>query len=150
MSKNLALTENEYQSQASFRSTLRRFLRFSEEEARKHGITPQQHLALLSIRGQPSYPRVAVGGVADAMQIRHHSASLLVDRCVKRGLLHRQEDPDDRRRVMLSLTDAGQQVLDEIIRAHRNELRTLDFEPTRKSVHQALDAESESQSSPTR
>jgi DNA-binding MarR family transcriptional regulator len=149
MSKDLALTENAYQIQASFRSSLRRFLRFSEEEARKHGITPQQHLALLSIRGQPSYPRVAVGRVAEAMQIRHHSASLLVDRCVKRGLLYRQEDPDDRRRVMLSLTDDGQQVLDEITRANRNELYTLDFDRMRKTVHQALGTDSESKSSPT-
>lgn len=58
--------------------------------------------------------------------MRHHCASLLVDRCVKLGLLELQEDPEDRRPVMLSLTTEGQQNLDEITRAHRNELQLLD------------------------
>jgi DNA-binding MarR family transcriptional regulator len=140
-------TDRDYQKQAAFRHALRKFLRFSEEQARMHGITPQQHIALLSIRGQQSYPRVTVGDVAEAMQMRHHSASLLVDRCVKRGLLYRQEDPQDRRRVMLSLTDAGQQLLDEITRANRQELQTLDVDLFRESVRKGLDSEFESNDS---
>ena len=133
-----AFADHEYQEQAAFRHALRRFLHFSEEQARQHGITPQQHIVLLSIRGEPGYPRVTVGNVAEAMQMRHHSASLLVDRCVKRGLLHRQEDPDDRRRVMLSLTAEGQKRLDEITRANREELRALDLHLFHKSVREAL------------
>jgi DNA-binding MarR family transcriptional regulator len=131
--------DSDYQSQAAFRHALRRFLHFSEEQARAHGITPQQHIALLSIRGQKTYPRVTVGDVAQAMQMRHHSASLLIDRCVKRGLLDRQEDPDDRRRVMLSLTDEGQQVLDEITRANRKELHALDMDVFQRVVRDAVD-----------
>jgi DNA-binding MarR family transcriptional regulator len=130
-----------YQDQAAFRHALRRFLRFSEEQARQHGITPQQHIVLLSIRGQSTYPRVTVGDVAEAMQMRHHSASLLVDRCVKRGLLDRREDPDDRRRVMLSLTADGQKLLDEITRANRDELHALDLDLFHKSVREALEIE---------
>jgi DNA-binding MarR family transcriptional regulator len=131
--------DGDYQNQAAFRHALRQFLRFSEEQARIQGITPQQHIALLSVRGEKSYPRVTVGDVAEAMQMRHHSASLLVDRCVKRGLLDRQEDPDDRRRVMLSLTDDGQQVLDEITRANREELGTLDLDLFQNVIRKALD-----------
>jgi DNA-binding MarR family transcriptional regulator len=130
-----------YQEQAAFRHALRRFMYFSEEQARQHGITPQQHIVLLSIRGEPAYPRVTVGDVAEAMQMRHHSASLLVDRCVKRGLLDRREDPDDRRRVMLSLTVEGQHVLDEITQANREELHGLDLDLFHKSVREALEIE---------
>lgn len=132
-----------YQEQAAFRHALRRFLRFSEEQARSHGITPQQHFVLLCIRGHPSYPRVTVGDVAEAMQMRHHSASLLVDRCVKRGLLDRQEDTEDRRRVMLSLTSAGQHVLEQITRANRVELRTLDLDHLYVSIREALTVEAD-------
>jgi DNA-binding MarR family transcriptional regulator len=138
-SRTAELNNSDYQDQAAFRHALRRFLRFSEEQARVHGITPQQHIALLSIRGQKAYPRVTVGDVAEAMQMRHHSASLLIDRCVKRGLLDRQEDPDDRRRVMLSLTDEGQQVLDEITRANRQELQALDLDVFQSAVRHAVD-----------
>jgi DNA-binding MarR family transcriptional regulator len=132
--------DSDYQTQAAFRHALRRFLHFSEQQARAHGITPQQHIALLSIRGQKTYPRVTVGDVAEAMQMRHHSASLLIDRCVKRGLLDRREDPDDRRRVMLSLTDEGQQVLDEITQANREELHALDLDVFQRVVRNAVDA----------
>lgn len=136
-----AFSDHEYQEQAAFRHALRRFLHFSEEQARKHGVTPQQHIVLLSIRGEPEYPRVTVGNVAEAMQMRHHSASLLVDRCVKRGLLLREEDPEDRRRVMLSLTTEGQKLLDAITRANREELRALDLDLFHRSVRDALAVE---------
>lgn len=140
-SQPVSFDDRLYGEQAAFRHALRRFLRFSEEQARSYGITPQQHIVLLSIRGEPSYPRVTIGDVAEAMQMRHHSASLLVDRCVKRGLVDRKEDPEDRRRVMLSLTHEGQRVLDQITRANRDELRVLDLDVFQKSVREALDVE---------
>jgi DNA-binding MarR family transcriptional regulator len=120
------LTDSDYRDQANFRCSLRKFLHFSEEQARSHGITPQQHLLLLVIRGHDSYPAVTVGEAAEALQIRHHSASLLVDRCVKRGLLDRREDPIDRRRVQLSLTSEGEHILERITLSNRREMRDLE------------------------
>ena len=120
------LQDEDYQRQASFRNAIRRFSRFSEEQARATGITPQQHLLLLTVRGHRNYPKVSIKDIAEGLQIRHHSASLLVERSVKRGLLLRQEDHDDRRKAIVSLTAQGQEVLDAITRANRRELRTLD------------------------
>jgi DNA-binding MarR family transcriptional regulator len=120
------LADTDFRDQAKFRRAIREFLHFSEEQARAHGITPQQHLLLLVIRGHDSYPAVTVGEAAESLQIRHHSASLLVDRCVKRGLLDRREDPVDRRRVRLSLTLEGDRVLDHITRAIRRQMRELE------------------------
>jgi DNA-binding MarR family transcriptional regulator len=125
ISPTVALSDEDFRDQANFRGALRKFLHFSEEQARAHGITPQQHLLLLVIRGHPSYPTVTVGEAAEALQIRHHSASLLVDRCVRRGLLDRKEDPIDRRRVQLSLTPEGERVLTRITLANREEMRQL-------------------------
>ena len=115
--------ETDYRHLSEFRRRLRLFLRFSEEQARANGITPQQHLVLAVTRGHPDYPQVAIGALADALQLRQSSTSLLVDRCVKRGLLHRQEDPRDRRRVIVWLTEEGQSILDRVTDANREAAR---------------------------
>jgi len=132
------LNDSDFQDQAEFRAALRRFLRFSEEQSRIYGITPQQHLLLLAVRGHGNYPRVSIGDVAEALQIRHHSASLLVDRCVRRGLLSRREDPNDRRRALVALTDEGQVVLDNITKANRRQLQTLKAQLFRETLWQAI------------
>ncbi|HEX6509520.1 MAG TPA: MarR family transcriptional regulator [Chloroflexota bacterium] len=132
------LSDRDYRDQADFRCALRRFLHFSEEQARAEGITPQQHLLLLVVRGHRAYPKVSIGDVAECLQVRHHGASLLVDRSVRRGLLSRVEDPDDRRRALVSLTPEGQQILDRITLANRRVLGTLDDALFRDSLRQAL------------
>jgi DNA-binding MarR family transcriptional regulator len=132
------LTTQDFRDQADFRAALRRFLRFSEEQARHHGLTPQQHLLLLAVRGHADYPNVTIGAIAGALQIRHHSASLLVDRCVKRALLSRREDPEDRRRALVALTDDGQACLDEITLANRRQLESLRGALFRDSLWQAI------------
>jgi DNA-binding MarR family transcriptional regulator len=121
-----ALSDEDYQAQAGFRYAIRRFVHSSEEQARAAGITPQQHLLLLMLRGHPAYPVVTIKDLADRLQIRHHSASLLVDRGVKRGLLLRTGDAKDRRKVCVSLTEEGQRLLEQITCANRLELRALD------------------------
>ena len=137
-SSRALFSDEDYRDQADFRCALRRFLRFAEERARAVGITPQQYLLLLVVRGHRSYPRVSIGEVAEALQIRHHGASLLVDRSVKRGLLHRREDPSDRRRALVSLTGEGQLLLDHVAAANRRELGALGDSLFRESFLQAL------------
>lgn len=131
-------TEEDYRDQAEFRCALRQFLRFSEEQARKMGITPQQHVVLVVVRGHRMYPSVTIGDVANAMQVRQSSASLLIDRCVKRGLLDRREDPGDRRRAVVSLTEEGQRILDTIMVANRRQLGELHDALFRESFLNAL------------
>lgn len=133
-------TDQDYRDQADFRYAVRRFSRFSEEQARMAGITPQQHLLLLAVRGHTSYPNVTIGEVAERLQIRQHSASLLVQRCVKRGLLKRGQDDSDRRRVPVSLSVEGQRILDQITDANRRELGRLEGALFRDSLREALQA----------
>ncbi len=122
------LDDEDYRRQADFRYALRRFSAYSERQAHAAGITPQQHLLLLTLRGHPSYPIVTVGDVADRLQIRPHSASLLIERGVQRGLLARREDPTDRRKALISLTDRGAEILEQITVANRRELQGLGAE----------------------
>jgi DNA-binding MarR family transcriptional regulator len=140
--------DSDYQDQADFRCAFRQFLRYAEEQARATGITPQQHFLLLVIRGHPNHPYVNIGDVAQSLQIRHHGASLLVDRSVKRGLLERAEDPEDRRRVHVWLTPQGQQILDTIMEANRRKLGTLQEMLFRDSLRQALNTFHDLEQSP--
>lgn len=130
--------DSDYQDLADFRCALRTFMSFSERQARAAGITPQQHLLLLLARGHRSAPGVNIGELANSLQVRHHSASLLVDRCVKRGLVARREDPNDRRRALVSLTPLGQEILDTIMGANRLEMGKLEESLFRESLIEAL------------
>jgi len=64
----------DYRLLAEFRYDLRCFLRFSEEAARKAGLTPQRYQALLSIKGSPAEAQT-IGELADRLLIEPHSAS---------------------------------------------------------------------------
>jgi len=118
-------TDDEYRRIAAFRIELRRFLHISEEAARAEHLTPQQHQALLAVRGAPSGAPPTVGQLADWLQIRPHSAFELVSRMVERNLLRRLPSEDDRRRVCLALTVHGAERLERLTEAHRAELRRL-------------------------
>ena len=94
------VTPAEYRALASFRRALRGFLRFSEDAARAVGVTPAQHQLLLAIKGFPGDGSPSVGELAEALQLRHHSAVELVDRAASAGLVRRIEDRDDARRFI--------------------------------------------------
>lgn len=124
MSTDQDLSQAEYQALAEFRYQLRRFLHFSEQEARTAGLEPQQHQLLLAIKGVQSEKPASVGELAERLQLQHHSTVELINRMVERGLLERQRDTDDQRRVLISLTAHGNNVLKKLSLLHRMELRT--------------------------
>jgi DNA-binding MarR family transcriptional regulator len=123
--KTAKITNAEYETLAGLRYSLRQFLRFSEEVARAAGITPQQHQALLAIRGFPGRNCVSVGELAERLQIRHHSAVGLVDRLVSKGFIKRKSAPTDRRQVYLTLTPRSEDVLEELSATHKEQLRRI-------------------------
>jgi len=124
-SDSASLRKEDYELLAEFRYTLRKFLRFSEEAATRCELTPQQYQALLAIEGFPGRNYVTVGELAERLQIAHHSAVGLADRLEKTGLIARRMDSDDRRKVWLSLTKPGLNVLEKLYRVHRSELRSV-------------------------
>ena len=75
------------------------------------------------MRGFPGPDAPVVGDVADALQLRHHSTVELLDRAERAGLATRTPDPDDHRRQQVSLTSAGERLLEDLSMVHRDELR---------------------------
>lgn len=123
--RNPALSKADYELLAEFRWHLRQFLHFSENAARSAGVSPQQHQALLAIKGFPGRDGIHIGQLAERLQIRHHSAVGLVDRLEKRGYVRRAADPRDRRRVELALTREGELVLQKLTELHRHQVRQV-------------------------
>ena len=119
------ITKAEYENLAAFRYSLRKFLHFSEEAAQSAGLTPQQHQALLSIKGFPGRDRITVKELAEQMQIRHHSAVGLVDRLVAQDLISREHSQADRREVNLMVTGKGLAILEQLSSIHKEELRRM-------------------------
>ena len=121
----LVPTDEQYQRLLAFRTALRHFDQWSRQAAEDHGLTHAQHQFLLAIRGSASDRGPSVGEVAEALLVRHHTASELVDRTHQLGLLERCRSAQDGRRVQLRLTPQGRQVLEALTAVHLEELRRL-------------------------
>jgi DNA-binding MarR family transcriptional regulator len=123
-SKGHAFHPVDYEVLAQFRYQLRKFLSFSEAAANKAGLTPQQHQALLAIKGFSAAEPISVGDLAQFLLIRHHTAVELVDRITKLGLLKRIVDDNDSRRILVKLTRKGEQRLRTLSKIHFEELQS--------------------------
>lgn len=119
------ITKTEYEILSAFRYALRQFLRFSEEAAQSMGLTPQQHQALLSIKGFPGRDKITVKELSERMQIQHHSAVGLVNRLEAQGLLKREPSHADRRQVYVKLSAQGTALLEQLSSIHKEELHRM-------------------------
>lgn len=114
----------DYAKLAAFREALRQFLRFSEEEAEKVGLTSQHYQAMLILRAADDAP-VTINALARHLFIKHNSAVGLVDRLAAEGLVARQPSKADRRKVELKLSARGRAVLAKLAAVHRTELQRI-------------------------
>jgi len=117
-----ALRKQEFETLSQFRYQLRRFLRFSEQVTRRHGITPLQYLLLLHIKGFPGRDWATVGELAERLQAQHHGVVALISRCEARAWVRREQGRSDRREVEIHLTAAGERMVAKMAQLHRDEL----------------------------
>lgn len=121
----MELDDDTYARLLALRTGLRRFLRWSEQQAHAAGLTPAQHQLLLAIRGHDDRRGPTIGEVADYLLLRHHSVVGLIDRAEAAGLVRRVRDEQDHRVVRLRLTRAGAKRLEALSELHLDELRRL-------------------------
>jgi len=119
------LTKQDFEALARFRFGIRRYLRFSEETVRRHGVTPQQYQLMLALKGFPNRDWAMVRELADRLQLRHHSVVELISRAQREGFVERTTDPDDARAVRVALTGEGERLLGRLSALHRDELRRM-------------------------
>ena len=119
------LTNADFEHLLAFRTSLRRFQRWSEDQARAAGLTHVQHQLLVAVKGHPGPDPPTVGDLADYLLQRHHSTVELLDRAEAADLVQRVADGRDARVVRVRLTAKGDRILSELTPAHLAELHTL-------------------------
>ena len=119
------LEQRDYERLLAFRTGLRRFLRWSGQQAEAAGITPAQHQLLLAVRGHPGPGGPTIGEIAGYLLVRHHSAVELIDRAAAAGLVARKADSEDGRTVRIALTADGKKRLERLAASHLEELDRL-------------------------
>jgi len=132
----MSLKQSDFEHLLELRTGLRRFLHWSEQQAKAAGLTPAQHQLLLAIRGHPDPAGPTIGEIADYLVLRHHSAVGLTDRAATGGLVKRSPDPNSNSVVRVTLTPAGIDKLDALSETHLQELAHL--APTMRALWRAL------------
>jgi DNA-binding MarR family transcriptional regulator len=96
---------------ALYHQTYNLVYKCEEVTCSKVGLTPQKYMVLMAIRliENPA----TVSDVAQWLDRNTNSVSLIVDRMKKEGLVTRSRSLGDRRTVRLSLTQKGQEMLDQ-------------------------------------
>ena len=119
------LTRQDFERLLEFRVTLRRFQRWSEDQAQAEGLTHVQHQLLVAIKGHHGNQPPTMGDLAGYLLLRPHSTVELVDRAESAGLVERTPDGEDGRVVRVRLTRDGDRVLNKLTRAHLKRLHEL-------------------------
>lgn len=111
-----------FEDLAKFRYAIRRFLRFSENAARRAGVTPQQHQLMLGVAGFTGRGWANISELAEFLQERHNAVVELVNRASGAGLVRKAPSSLDRRVVRVELTPRGKSILMKLSALHRAEL----------------------------
>jgi DNA-binding MarR family transcriptional regulator len=119
------MSAGDFQNLLAFRTSLRRFLHWSQTQARAVGLTPAQHQLLVAIKGHPRSQDPTISELAEYLLLRHHSVVELVDRAVLAGVVVRSRDAMDGRLTRVALTPDGEERLSRLGPAHLDELRNL-------------------------
>jgi DNA-binding MarR family transcriptional regulator len=123
------LAAHNYDTLASFRYLLRKFLRFSKDFLKaKGGLNPEQYEALLAIKAFASVGGLTISQLSERLQVKHHTAVNAVDRLMERKLVTRAAGETDRRRRHVQLTPRGEQLIEELAAVHLKELRARSAE----------------------
>lgn len=123
ISKRQSVAMKSLHSLAEFRYHLRKFLNFSEGVSEEAGLHPQQYLLLQAVAAVPKDEMPTIAYVAARLYLRHNSTVELVDRTERQGMLKREIDAVDHRKVLLRLTPRGKKQLTSLVEQHYAQLK---------------------------
>jgi DNA-binding MarR family transcriptional regulator len=117
-----SLSPDDVSRVADFRAALRAFMRKSEQNARRSGLTPQRYLLLLMIKGAPEgREQSTVTELAERLQLAQSTVTELVRRAEEVGLIERAQSIDDGRVAHLKLTREGERRLAKAFTSNEQE-----------------------------
>jgi DNA-binding MarR family transcriptional regulator len=119
----------------------RRFKRAQEDILREHGLTPADWGVLTTLRLGSDHCRSSPGELSNDLELSSGAMTTRIDRLEEAGLVRRLPDPDDRRGVVVELTDLGREAWDKAadVQARRESFfaRTL-TKPEQKKLNELL------------
>ncbi len=86
------------------------------------GITNPQFSAFLALF---EHKNMTMGELCDKLYLAYSTATDLIDRMEKNGLLERNRDLQDRRVIRLTITDKGKSVISEVMDARRRYVASI-------------------------
>jgi len=119
------LSAGDYEALANLIYALRRFTVFSTSEVQRLGITPQQHQALLAIKGLPDGKTMTIGMLADLLLIARDSATVLVQTLEEMQFIVRSGVKAGSQNERVTLTAKAEHILEQLSGAHLHEIREM-------------------------
>ena len=94
---------------------------------RQHGLEPGWHDVLATLRRTGPPYQLRPSDFTGSLMLTSSGTTKRLDRLERAGLVERTPDPDDRRGVIITLTEAGHELIDRVTEAHMaNEARLLE------------------------
>jgi DNA-binding MarR family transcriptional regulator len=92
----------------------------------EHGLEPGWHDVLATLRRTGPPYQLRPSDFTGSLMLTSSGTTKRLDRLERAGLVERTPDPDDRRGVIITLTEAGHELIDRVTEAHMaNEARLL-------------------------
>lgn len=113
-------------------------MRFIRAEARRQ---QQPFLSLSQLRVLAFLdrnPQASLSEVADYLDVSRSSMSAMIERLVQRGLVNRIEDPEERRRVLLTPTATGVEYLHQVSEATCSQVAGVLARLSDAQLHQVM------------
>jgi DNA-binding MarR family transcriptional regulator len=118
----------------------RRLHRMMDETLADRGLSYGEYKLLGHLRHQRPEPRLSAGRLAQWAELSSGAMTNRIDQLEKAGLVKRLPDPDDRRGILVELTDEGRHAYDEAVGAQseRENRMTAALNPREKDRLNAL------------
>jgi DNA-binding MarR family transcriptional regulator len=83
-----------------------------------HGLEPGWHDVLATLRRSGPDHRLRPTDLTNATMLTSSGTTKRLDKLEHEGLIRREADPNDRRGTLITLTDAGRELIDSVTAAH--------------------------------
>jgi DNA-binding MarR family transcriptional regulator len=95
--------------------TYQAFSAYSEAQVRKMGLTPAQFDVVVTLGNQPG---MSMGEIGEKTLITKGTLTGVIDRLEQKQLVEREVPADNRRSVIVRLTDKGKNLFEQVFPAH--------------------------------
>ena len=111
---NTYSSDSQINYELSILASIRRIIRavdiYSRKVAKEHNLTTPQHVCLLTIAEKGP---ITVGDLAKQVTLGQSTVVGILDRLDTKGMLRRDRDTDDRRKVFVEVTELGRSTIAE-------------------------------------